>query len=373
MLAWFNDIKNLTEKTGVERDAFVRKHARSISGGSMTARSVSSDGGMEEDEADQVPYSAAPSQTEHPIQEIAPDRPQPGGRFPSDLNVHRNLQMPLSPSSGTSSNSHDAIAAAGSLPGSGVPFGPSGHVVQEGEHGSLPRSGYVETDMAALQILDQQGQTPQTPRQQLVDSMVHQRDRAATIDKAATAVAALAATAEPASKVISQNSASHETESQDYASYSPYPTQNPTQDPAFSPSSNRAIAATLTAQPVSPLSPTFTQNQADGPAELGTLPSPPITADHQIDPGLGSATPIAPPLAIPPHPGPSLDQQRISGAATPATMTTQLSDSPPGSPTMTPFGGSAVKPPQAPARRSETSVYTVSDLHVPGEYPRQAR
>ena len=135
MLAWYEDIKNLTEKTGEERNAFVRRHARSVSGGSHKAASVSSDGALDEDEADRVPYSAASStmdkgsRQEQKLQE----RPQPGGRFPSELNVNRDLQVPLSPSSGTSSDDRDAIAGAGALPGSGVPFGQSGHTVRKGE------------------------------------------------------------------------------------------------------------------------------------------------------------------------------------------------------------------------------------------------
>ena len=46
MLAWFEDIKNLTEKTGEERTAFIRQHARSVSAGSNKAPSVSDDGGV---------------------------------------------------------------------------------------------------------------------------------------------------------------------------------------------------------------------------------------------------------------------------------------------------------------------------------------
>lgn len=150
MLAWYNDIKVLTEKRGEERNAFVRRqHARSMSAGSMTAASVaSSDGGLEEDEADAVPYSDEKS-VRGPMPETATtgaagagvagaaerqNRPQPGGRFPSDLNVDRGLHAaPLSPSSGESEREiqtqssvkqadHDALAGASSLPGSGVPF-----------------------------------------------------------------------------------------------------------------------------------------------------------------------------------------------------------------------------------------------------------
>src|ERR1700733_3625751 len=51
MLAWFEDIKNLTEKRGEDRNAFVRKHARSLSGGSQKPGSINSggDSAMEED------------------------------------------------------------------------------------------------------------------------------------------------------------------------------------------------------------------------------------------------------------------------------------------------------------------------------------
>jgi hypothetical protein len=112
MLAWFDDIKVLTEKSGEERNAFVRRHAsvRSTSAGS--ARSASSDGGLEEDEADAVPYSANQSLANQPIRQES-SRPSPGGRFPSDLNVNRNLQAPLSPSSGSSDIGHDLTTAAG--------------------------------------------------------------------------------------------------------------------------------------------------------------------------------------------------------------------------------------------------------------------
>lgn len=112
MNAWYDDIKSLTEKSGEERNAFVRRHAsvRSTSAGS--ARSASSDGGLEEDEADAVPYSANQSLASQP-REQPPTRPSPGGRFPSDLAVNRHLQEPLSPSSGSSDLGHDVTTAAG--------------------------------------------------------------------------------------------------------------------------------------------------------------------------------------------------------------------------------------------------------------------
>ncbi|KAK5126464.1 hypothetical protein LTR85_010700 [Meristemomyces frigidus] len=112
MLAWYEDIRVLTETTGEQRNAFVRKHARSVSGYSDRG-TVSSDG-MEDDEADVAPYSADAASLNAP--EEKPQRPQPGGRFPSDLHVPRS--EPLSPSSGSSEPDRDVVAAAGAIPGS---------------------------------------------------------------------------------------------------------------------------------------------------------------------------------------------------------------------------------------------------------------
>ena len=158
MMAWFADIRELTETTSEQRNAFVRRtHARSMSGNSFKPASIggSSDGGMEEDEADRVPMSteqsmrgdsvpagdrtaiaggvglgaAAAYEGDDARSEAGwrpPQRPSPGGRFPSEVNVDRGLQVPLSPSSGEGSDpDREALAAAGGLPGSGVPF--AGH------------------------------------------------------------------------------------------------------------------------------------------------------------------------------------------------------------------------------------------------------
>ncbi|KAE9977572.1 hypothetical protein BLS_001281 [Venturia inaequalis] len=116
MLAWFDDIEALTEKTGEERNAFVRQHARSFSGNSLSR--TASDSGMEEDEADEVPFSTNASMVSNQL-DTSPTttRPQPGGRFPSDLQVSRHLQAPLSPSSGSSMADQDLTTAAGGFQG----------------------------------------------------------------------------------------------------------------------------------------------------------------------------------------------------------------------------------------------------------------
>ncbi|EME77800.1 uncharacterized protein MYCFIDRAFT_205303 [Pseudocercospora fijiensis CIRAD86] len=117
MMAWLEDIRNLTEKTGAERNAFIRKHARSVSGTSDRG-TVSSDG-MEEDEADEVPYSAdvnslaGPSPTEE-----KPKRPQPGGRFPSDMVLRKTGTMSSTADGADDSDddSPNVVAAASALP-----------------------------------------------------------------------------------------------------------------------------------------------------------------------------------------------------------------------------------------------------------------
>ena len=160
MLAWYDDIKSLIEKTGEERNAFVRRHARSVSGGSHKAGSVSSDGGMDEDEADEVPYSGTASQFDQasPQEKKLSERPQPGGRFPSELNIDRDLRVPLSPSSGTGSDDRDVIAAAGAIPGSHDPFEASAHQERNREQGVAPG------EMAAGLSRDQSKMSLKDPR-----------------------------------------------------------------------------------------------------------------------------------------------------------------------------------------------------------------
>jgi hypothetical protein len=123
MLAWYDAIKNLTEKTGEERNHYVRGHSRSFS-----SRSAASTSSFEDDEADQVPYSTeaatalqrtTSSSSSRFGGGIAADqqtRPQPGGRFPSDVQMNnRDLPTRLSGSSNSSEVGHDLSTAAGGL------------------------------------------------------------------------------------------------------------------------------------------------------------------------------------------------------------------------------------------------------------------
>ena len=183
MQAWIDDIRSLTEKSGAERNAFLRQHARSVSAGSHKPASVSSDG-MDEDPADEIPYSGVPPQVEEhpPAPQSLAIRPNPGGRFPSTLSVNRDLQVPLSPSSGESFGDRDVVAAAENIPGNDDPFGQQGSDEAEdtrfrsgsgGPAGSPPqRDSYVP--VAQQQHYNnlpvQQGQNPVTARAQAYNS-----------------------------------------------------------------------------------------------------------------------------------------------------------------------------------------------------------
>lgn len=132
MLAWYEDIKSLTEKTGEERNAYVRRHARSLSsaghysdnGGQSGPGSVSS-GDINDDEADEIPYSmqssvqedgafsagvdgaAGRAGTKSPV----PQRPVPGGRFPSDIDVSRHLHSGQRPRNSSDVDNDSSLLA----------------------------------------------------------------------------------------------------------------------------------------------------------------------------------------------------------------------------------------------------------------------
>ncbi|KAI1338088.1 hypothetical protein F5Y15DRAFT_417140 [Xylariaceae sp. FL0016] len=135
MMAWYEDIKALTEKSPEELSHFVKGHARTYSRSSQ--RSTSSDGMVDED--DEEPFSVDPSVASPGSRhESVSSRPEPGGRFPSDIqvNAQRGMHVPLSPSStgsGFQENEYtmrgaapdgysdrDTVAAASALPGSGL-------------------------------------------------------------------------------------------------------------------------------------------------------------------------------------------------------------------------------------------------------------
>ena len=112
MMAWYEDIRNLTEKSGPEKNEYVRRHARSASAGSQSAPSISSDG-VEDDEADEVPYAAKSPSKE--VVETPTKRPSPGGRFPSDIDVNRNRDLRNASQSSGSSYQENVPMMSGAL------------------------------------------------------------------------------------------------------------------------------------------------------------------------------------------------------------------------------------------------------------------
>ena len=190
MLAWFSDIKSLTEKTGAERKEFIRRsHARSVSAGSHKAGSISSDGGMDEDEADEVPYSATASQAEiSPQAEKLPQRPNPGGRFPSALQTNRDSQVPV-PSSSPSSSTGDRelIAAAGALPGFGTPLDNPGQQVSSGDNETNIVRRELEGGSAALLVTD--SYSPKASKKGLKGVPLHEKPSSAAATHAKDSVA----------------------------------------------------------------------------------------------------------------------------------------------------------------------------------------
>lgn len=161
MLAWYDDIKNLTEKTGEERNAYIRQHARSVSAGSNKALSSSDDGVMDEDEADQVPYSTTASQRDlSPAVVQRPQRPSPGGRFPSAIATDRTSQVMLPPSSPSSSEGHDFVARSETPPGPPLPHKVLSVPAHTGDETSV--TGHKSDGMSAKRGLP--GQTETHPR-----------------------------------------------------------------------------------------------------------------------------------------------------------------------------------------------------------------
>ncbi len=112
MMAWYDDIKTLTEQTPEERSNLVRASSRSISRSSQRS-SVSSDG-VDDDEEPPFTAAVAVAPANQQSRQDGTSRRTSGGRFPSDLqvNAQRGLQVPVSPLSvssgyGESLNHHD--------------------------------------------------------------------------------------------------------------------------------------------------------------------------------------------------------------------------------------------------------------------------
>ncbi|KAL8952992.1 MAG: hypothetical protein Q9222_001107 [Ikaeria aurantiellina] len=408
MLAWFEDLKNLTEKTGEERKAFIRRHARSMSGGSQKAGSISSEG-MEEDEADQVPYSAAASQVDQSMpEEKLPERPKPGGRFPSALNINRDSQVPLSPSSPSSTDDRDAVAAAGALPGSDVPYEAGGEGMKSAGDGSsagpvagtsestaLPAT-YVPSDpkrqaqyMAAAQdpvspISPQAGyghtqaQVPQnvsTNRSFPQQIERHDSKYGDWLAPAAGGAVAGAAGVEAYKHHEQQNRLKQENpqsglmpdETSPVAATSTVteqPNQPPRPDPEVAPSVQEQQAASIkqasgTEYSTEPVQAMGVSSDAPGAVSYGEQSSQPPQTQQPQD----SFVPISQqkefnglPVMEGPNPT-SMFSSKAVDLNDPASPVKALADDP------------TFVVPQRPSLETHPSVATISELHVPGEFP----
>ena len=309
MMAWFSDVKNLTEKTGEERNAFIRRsHARSLSGSSQKAPSVNSDDrALDEDEADQVPYSATASQADvhQAPEEKLPQRPNPGGRFPSTLNINRDSQVPLSPSSPSSSGDREIIAAAGALPGSGVPFGNPGQPVQFGEDHT--QDGRGEVGVGASTAPTTFSSNVFSPVSQTLPPLVSRHDSKYGDWMAPVAAGGIAANALKRDQQLK--------ESKDDIQ----PSLQAVEAPTVPPPAAAAVAAT---------SSSTTTTTAGLFSTSGSLP--PSAPSHTEDP----AAPI----------------RNLAHTSDPASPIKDLA--------------------KRPQLESHPSVATISDLHVPGEFPK---
>ena len=380
MMAWYADIKELTEKSGKERDAFVRRtHARSLSGGSMKAHSIgSADSGLEEDEADAQPYSSeqsvrgapgpATAEGQDPDLQYGADtsaadglykygegqtdaagwrnqsRPSPGGRFPSELNVQRGLQAPLSPSSGESSSERDrdAIAAAGALPGSGIPFARQDSI-QPGQ-----QSG---RDV----LIHSQGQTSHHQ-----DPLIHHQAQTRTAPSSSnktditnlTGLGVLAAGAGTFYDHRKSSPPPPETVQSEMDNASAIPAAGTSSAPIVATSSPTTLAqVTSTSDSTRP-----TSSSHDDAGSLSTIPTTVSTSTHP-DPATMAAlvaAGAAPQVSVPVE------------ASTQGTKTVPLAQAQDQSQVVE---GAAERPKKPENLRTLTSG-TISDLHIPGQFPK---
>lgn len=175
MMAWYDDIKTLTEQTPEERNNLVRATSRSLSRTSQRS-SVSSDG-VDDDE--EPPFTASVAAVSQQPRQDGPSRRPSGGRFPSDLqvNAQRGLQVPVSPLSVSSGyaeslNHHDPFTTA-------IPpmsdLGQQQHSLQDGR-----ARGFEQDDFQHAPAMDGSAGGPvQFPTPAMAPRQSHQGPRSA--------------------------------------------------------------------------------------------------------------------------------------------------------------------------------------------------
>ncbi|KAF3168448.1 hypothetical protein TWF225_011768 [Orbilia oligospora] len=126
MIGFYENIKKLIELSGPERNAFVasyQKHHTPPDTATKENGSLSSENGLENDEADEIPYSADRSALVGSEPSIHEPRPE-GGRFPSDIDIQRRRSL----RSATSGASNQSLNSAPGIvqPQESYPAGPRG-------------------------------------------------------------------------------------------------------------------------------------------------------------------------------------------------------------------------------------------------------
>lgn len=94
MLQWYENIRKLIKVSGEERNAFVAGATQSRTEAAASIKDeleTVSENDFENDEADDIPYSAGASVLEGSALEPPPPVRPEGGRFPSDINIHRSV------------------------------------------------------------------------------------------------------------------------------------------------------------------------------------------------------------------------------------------------------------------------------------------
>lgn len=96
MLEWYEDIKKLTELSGAGRAAFVASHLPTAT--EEQPEEVDDSFLLQNDEADEIPYTASNYSFQPTSVVESPKRPEVG-RFPSDIRLDRGMQEARRPSS----------------------------------------------------------------------------------------------------------------------------------------------------------------------------------------------------------------------------------------------------------------------------------
>lgn len=99
MLSWYHDFQNLVGLSDTERDAFMSTHHNVQSQEPTQEISPNADAVLENDEADEVPYSKEAEPDLSPqLQDEQTRRPE-GGRFPSEIRFEEHQMAAVAHSS----------------------------------------------------------------------------------------------------------------------------------------------------------------------------------------------------------------------------------------------------------------------------------